>query len=62
VTSIAARDAALPWNRFSGEKRMDDETKLEQGQPPAQSQVQIKSDENELQGMYSNLMLIHYSC
>jgi hypothetical protein len=30
-------NAVVPWNRFSGENRMDDKTKLEQAQPPAQS-------------------------
>jgi hypothetical protein len=28
--------------------------------PPPQGQVQIKADEKELQGMYSNLVMIHH--
>ena len=34
--------------------------KKEQQQPPAPGQVQIKADEKELQGMYSNLVMIHH--
>ncbi len=30
-------------------------------QQPAQSQVQIKADEKELQGQYSNLVMIHHN-
>jgi hypothetical protein len=30
-------------------------------QPQAQQQVQIKADEKELQGLYSNLVMIHHS-
>jgi hypothetical protein len=35
---------------------------MEQKQPeqPGQGQVQIKADEKELQGMYSNLVMIHH--
>ena len=40
------------------EMRMDD--KKEAQQPPAPGQVQIKADEKELQGMYSNLVMIHH--
>jgi hypothetical protein len=39
---------------------MDSKTKSDQAPAPAQSQVQIKSDEKELVGMYSNLVLIHH--
>jgi hypothetical protein len=39
---------------------MDDKAKSDQAQAPAQSQVQIKSDEKELLGMHSNLVLIHH--
>src|SRR6201993_4437759 len=42
------------WN--SGEKRMD-----EKQQQPQPGQMQIKADEKELQGLYSNLMMIHHS-
>jgi hypothetical protein len=30
-------------------------------QQPAQGQVQIKADERELQGQYSNLVMIHHN-
>jgi len=30
-------------------------------QQPAQGQVQIKADEKELQGQYSNLVMIHHN-
>jgi hypothetical protein len=48
------------WNLGADllENRMDDKAKSDQAQ--AQSQVQIKSDEKELLGMYSNLVLIHH--
>jgi len=32
-----------------------------QPQPPQPGQVQIKADEKELQGLYSNLMMIHHN-
>ena len=32
----------------------------EQQTPPTPGQVQIKADEKELQGMYSNLVMIHH--
>jgi hypothetical protein len=38
------------------EKRMDE--KQQQQQP---GQMQIKADEKELQGLYSNLMMIHHN-
>jgi len=39
---------------------MDDKQAPPQGQGQAQGQVQIKADEKELQGMYSNLVMIHH--
>lgn len=39
---------------------MDDKKELQQPQPPAPGQVQIKADEKELQGMYSNLVMVHH--
>ena len=33
----------------------------EQQRPPQQGQVQIKADEKELQGQYSNLVMIHHN-
>ncbi len=39
---------------------MDDKQVPQQGQPPAPGQVQIKADEKELQGMYSNLVMIQH--
>ena len=33
----------------------------QQGQGPAPGQVQIKADEKELQGLYSNLVMIHHN-
>ena len=32
-----------------------------QQQPPQPGQMQIKADEKELQGLYSNLMMIHHN-
>jgi uncharacterized protein DUF3467 len=53
-----AKVAARVWYFGSGiqETRMDD--KVPQPQP---GQMQIKADEKELQGLYSNLMMIHHS-
>src|ERR1700756_5902489 len=39
-----------------GETRMD-----EKQQQPQPGQMQIKADEKELQGLYSNLMMIHHN-
>ncbi len=33
----------------------------QQGQGPGPGQVQIKADEKELQGLYSNLVMIHHT-
>src|SRR6201997_2854396 len=35
-------------------------TQMEEQRPQQQGQVQIKADEKELQGMYSNLVMIHH--
>jgi Protein of unknown function (DUF3467) len=53
-----AEAAARVWYFGSGiqETRMDE--KVPQPQP---GQMQIKADEKELQGLYSNLMMIHHS-
>jgi hypothetical protein len=40
-----------------GEQRMDEQRPPQQGQ----GQVQIKADEKELQGQYSNLVMIHHN-
>jgi hypothetical protein len=38
------------------------ETRMDEKQPqPQPGQVQIKADEKELQGLYSNLMMIHHN-
>jgi hypothetical protein len=34
---------------------------MSEQQPPQQGQMQIKADEKELQGVYSNLMMIHHN-
>lgn len=34
---------------------------MDQQQPPQQGQVQIKADEKELQGLYSNLVMIQHN-
>lgn len=34
---------------------------MNEQQPPQPGQMQIKADEKELQGLYSNLMMIHHS-
>jgi hypothetical protein len=46
--------AVLFWRRQFRETNMDDN----QTAPPGQ--VQIKADEKELQGMYSNLVMVHH--
>ena len=33
---------------------------MDEKQPPQQGQVQIKADEKELQGQYSNLVMVHH--
>ena len=60
-TPVAARTAqygTLEW-KF-GENTMDEKRDMQQQQPQPQGQVQIKADEKELQGMYSNLVMIHH--
>src|ERR1700736_5654598 len=42
---------------IQGEQRMDEQRPPQQGQ----GQVQIKADEKELQGQYSNLVMIHHN-
>jgi hypothetical protein len=42
-------------NRFRERKRMEEQ------RPPQPGQVQIKADEKELQGQYSNLVMIHHN-
>src|SRR5260370_10048729 len=38
------------------------ETRMDEKQPqPQPGQMQIKADEKELQGLYSNLMMIHHN-
>jgi len=44
----------LTSRSIPGEQRMDE-------QRPQQGQVQIKADEKELQGQYSNLVMIHHN-
>jgi hypothetical protein len=36
-------------------------TQMEEQRPGQQGQVQIKADEKELQGVYSNLVMIHHN-
>src|SRR6195256_519019 len=45
----------LTSRSIQGEQRMDEQ------RPPQQGQVQIKADEKELQGQYSNLVMIHHN-
>jgi hypothetical protein len=47
----------LTSRSIQGEQRMDEQRPPQQGQ----GQVQIKADEKELQGQYSNLVMIHHS-
>jgi hypothetical protein len=47
--------AVVPWNGISGESQMD-----EKQAAPQPGQVQIKADEKELQGLYSNLVMVHH--
>jgi hypothetical protein len=52
-----AKRAEGAYGKFeaaSGSEEMDQ-------QQPAQGQVQIKADEKELQGQYSNLVMIHHN-
>jgi Protein of unknown function (DUF3467) len=48
------RGAVLFWRRQFWEMNMDEK------QTPPPGQVQIKADEKELQGMYSNLVMVHH--
>src|SRR6202163_1521788 len=51
----AAQVLVISSERYSGRgKEMDQ-------QQPVQGQVQIKADEKELQGQYSNLVMIHHN-
>ncbi len=45
---------------ISSKERSRSQTKMDQ-QQPVQGQVQIKADEKELQGQYSNLVMIHHN-
>jgi hypothetical protein len=47
-------------NEFRTEKTTDRRNQMDE-QRPAQGQVQIKADEKELQGEYSNLLMIHHN-
>jgi hypothetical protein len=47
----------LTSRSIQGEQRMDEQRPPQQGQ----GQVQIKADEKELQGQYSNLVMIHHN-
>jgi hypothetical protein len=66
VNFVRAYAAASPGfdcdtlERKSQENIMDDKQAPPQDQGQAQGQVQIKADEKELQGMYSNLVMIHH--
>ena len=46
--------AVILWERNLGEKNMDEK------QVPQPGQVQIKADEKEMQGLYSNLVMIQH--
>src|ERR1700726_4635091 len=47
----------LTSRSIQGEQRMDEQRPPQQGQ----GQVQIKADEKELQGQYSNLVMVHHN-
>jgi hypothetical protein len=47
-------------NEFRTAKKTDRRNQMDE-QRPAQGQVQIKADEKELQGEYSNLLMIHHN-
>src|SRR6516164_6009429 len=49
-------EVVILWNRTQ-ETSMDEK----QPQTPPPGQMQIKADEKELQGLYSNLMMIHHN-
>jgi hypothetical protein len=53
--SCEPRVLVVSSKRHSGEKNEMDQ------QQPVQGQVQIKADEKELQGQYSNLVMIHHN-
>jgi hypothetical protein len=50
------RGAVVPWKITLGDDSMDD--KQPQPQP---GQMQIKADEKELQGLYSNLVMLQHN-
>ena len=56
VRYLSGVASVVLWKRNSGETRMD-----EKPQQPQPGQMQIKADEKELQGLYSNLMMIHHN-
>jgi len=58
---MCRRAVSLHCGTLEGKFResiMDDKEATQQ--PQVQGQVQIKADEKELQGMYSNLVMIHH--
>jgi hypothetical protein len=63
---FAAHAASAPscrcdtLNEFLTAKTTDRRNQMDE-QRPAQGQVQIKADEKELQGEYSNLLMIHHN-
>jgi hypothetical protein len=48
-------------SEFDGVKTTDRRREIMDEQQPVQGQVQIKADEKELQGEYSNLVMIHHN-
>jgi hypothetical protein len=48
------RGAVVPWKR-------SEETRMDEKQQPQPGQMQIKADEKELQGLYSNLVMLQHN-
>jgi Protein of unknown function (DUF3467) len=49
-----SRSAVVPWKR-------SEETRMDEKQQPQPGQMQIKADEKELQGLYSNLVMLQHN-
>jgi Protein of unknown function (DUF3467) len=58
AASVRSERSAYACDKFEGSLR--ERNQMDQ-QQPAPGQVQIKADEKELQGQYSNLVMIHHN-
>jgi Protein of unknown function (DUF3467) len=62
MTSLRREAAVMPTTGACGKFEAAFRERIEMDQQqPVQGQVQIKADEKELQGQYSNLVMIHHN-